>query len=192
MSTGAETALAAYVTELLIETEPAHAPDAPAPAAEAAPPVRAEASPAASARAPEVPAVGPDDLAIWRLPVPGGVDLALDAAAVDRELEPSPVDGSAAAGIRIGTVVVDGRALPLVDPARLLRPDAPEPAPARWLLCAGLGVVLRVDAAAEPAGLERAAVVWRGAGGARPWLAGTAPTARCALIDPDGLAASLP
>jgi hypothetical protein len=189
MSTGAETALAAYVSELLIETEAAAAPVPPAPAADPAPAAPVEAPPAL---APAVPTVGPDALAIWRLPVPGGVDLALEATTVDRELEPSSVDASGAAGLRIGTVVVDDRPLPLVDPARLLRPDAPEPAPARWLLCAGLGMVLRVDAAAAPAALERAAVVWRGAGGARPWLAGTAPTARCALIDPDGLAASLP
>lgn len=192
MSTGAETALAAYVAELLHGTEPVDAaeppPAEPAPASGSPVGTSSAAGPPVSG----VPAVGPDALAVWRLPVPGGVDLALDAAAVGGELEPSPVEASGAAGIRIGTVVVDGRSLPLVDPARLLRPDAPEPTPARWLLCAGLGVVLRVDAAAEPAVLERAAVVWRSAGGARPWLAGTAPTARCALIDPDGLAASLP
>lgn len=192
MNAGAETALAAYVTELLIESEPAEGPSSPGPARESAPAAREAPASAEPAPAPEVPAAGPDALAVWRLPVPGGVDLALDAAAVDRELAPSSVDASDAAGIRIGTVVVDGCPLPLVDPARLLRPDSPEPTPARWLLCAGLGVVLRVDAAAEPAALDRAAVVWRGAGVARPWLAGTAPTARCALIDPDGLAASLP
>ncbi|MEE4383266.1 MAG: hypothetical protein V2J02_14795 [Pseudomonadales bacterium] len=191
MSRGADTALAAYVSELLVETEGAAVPEPPAPAMDATSAQQAEPSSVAPAPAP-VPAVGPDALAVWRLPVPGGVDLALDAGAVDRELEPSPVDANGAAGIRIGTVAVEGRSLPLVDPARLLRPDAPEPTPARWLLCADLGLVLRVDATAEPAALERAAVVWRGAGGARPWLAGTAPTARCALIDPDGLAASLP
>ena len=181
MSTGAETALATYVAELLVDAD---APAEPAAASRAAAPC---AAPVAA-----IPSAGPESLVLWRLPVPGGVDLALDASAVSGELEPSPLDASGAAGIRVGTVVVAGRPLPVVAPERLLRAEAPAPAAARWLLCEALGLVLRVDAGAEPEVLERTAVVWRGAGGARPWLAGTAPTARCALIDPDGLAASLP
>lgn len=98
----------------------------------------------------------------------------------------------------LGLVPNRGQNVRLIDTARIIMPDGrlPDARPVRerlryLVLIDGGRWGLAADGIGEVMTLDEAGVKWRGPGGRRPWLAGTAVASMCAVLDMDSLAEQL-
>ncbi len=98
----------------------------------------------------------------------------------------------------LGLLSNRGQNVRLIDTARIIMPDGrlPDARPVqervRYLVLIDEGRWgLAADGIGEVMSLDEAGVKWRGPGSRRPWLAGTAVEAMCAVLDMDSLAEQL-
>ncbi|MCE5232932.1 MAG: chemotaxis protein CheW [Xanthomonadaceae bacterium] len=176
-----DAALADYLDALLAPPA-ARAPGVVAPPAAVAEAVGADAPPA--------PRPGARRYRICRA---AGVRLALPACEI-AEVAPLPALAAPPPGAPAwwaGSWSHAGLEVTVVRLAAVVAPDRAAPAAAALVRLGGGYWALACEDAGEDILLEPAEVRWRDRAGARPWLAGTALAARCAVLDVVGLTGML-
>jgi hypothetical protein len=125
-----------------------------------------------------------ESIAVWIL---GGdaVSLVVPCDQVSRFAAAGEIRAVALGDGRWACAELEGVSYRIVDPLALLGQTTA--APELYVVCSQSALLLAVSGDPERTLLSREDVVWRGTGGQRPWLAGTAPASRCALLDLAGL-----